>query len=491
MSNAVPERRELETWRAKGFYGFGSVAYGIKDFGFGSLLLFYYNQVIGLPAVEVSFAIALVLVFDAFADPIIGQFSDNLRTKWGRRHPLMYASAVPVAISYYFLWVPPDGWSHQALFYYLVVMAILVRFLISMYEIPSSSLVPEMTDNYDQRTTFISVRYLFGVIAGVAISFVTFRYIFFADAAHPVAQLNPAGYPRFALASAIIMVASILISARGTHRYIPLFRVPEQRRITLGQVVGEMASSLAHRQFLFLIGAAVFGTMAISLGAGLLIYFNTYFWGLTTKQIGFFSLTSLASAFIAPLIAAPASVRFGKKNAALAFYFGCVALAVTPLSLRLLDLFPANGTMMLFVLLFLERTLSTILGVGCLILFGSMMADVVEDSAVRTGRRSEGLFFASVAFINKLLSAGGTILTGVILRLAEFPVGAKPATLDPLIVRHLAELYLPALIGFYGVGIIVLSRYRISREQHQENVRLLSESEAEAAVAVAAAPPAQ
>src|ERR1700743_2795580 len=100
--SAPVQKSDLGRLRAKVFYGFGSIAYGGKDFGFGTLLLFYYNQVIGLPAGEVSFAIALVLVFDAFADPIVGQISDGLRTRWGRRHPLMYASAPLVAVSYFF-----------------------------------------------------------------------------------------------------------------------------------------------------------------------------------------------------------------------------------------------------------------------------------------------------------------------------------------------------------------------------------------------------
>ena len=489
MSTPV-QRSELSSMRAKLFYGFGSIAYGVKDFGFGTLLLFYYNQVIGLPAGEVSFAIALVLVFDAFADPIVGQISDSLRTAWGRRHPLMYASAVPVAVSYYFLWIPPH-WSHQALFYYLVVMAIVVRTFITMYEIPSSAMVPEMTDDYDQRTSFISIRYLFGVTAGVGMSVATFRYILFADALHKTGQLNPAGYPRFALASAIIMVASILISARGTHRYIPLFRPTVQRRITLTQIFREMATSLWHPQFIILVLAAIFGTLAIGLGAALLLYFNTYFWELTTKQIGLFGLAGLASAFLAPFMAGPVSKRLGKKNAALVFYFTCIALAITPISLRLLGLFPANGTTLLLILLFSERTVSAVLGVGCLILFGSMMADVVDDSALKTGRRSEGLFFAFIGFITKLLSGAGTLIAGQLLFLAHFPDHADPATIDPAVVRHLALLYLPCIVGFYGIGIIALSRYRISREQHEENVRMLTEAGAENAVAFVTSPPAQ
>jgi GPH family glycoside/pentoside/hexuronide:cation symporter len=486
MSTPVT-RAELGSWRAKLFYGFGSIAYGIKDFGFGTLLLFYYNRVVGLPPGEVGFAIALVLVFDAFADPIVGQFSDNLRTRWGRRHPLMYFSAVPVAVSYYFLWTPPH-WSQTGIFAYLVVMAILVRTFITMYEIPSAAMIPEMTDDYDQRTSFVSMRYLFGVLAAVGIGVLTYNVLLFPDATHKIGQLNPAGYPWFALASSIIMVVSILVSARGTQRYIPLFTMPVERRIPLGQMFREMGSSLWHRDFMTLVGAAIFGTVAISIGATLLVYFNTFFWQLSTKQIGLFSTVGLISAFVSPLLAGPLSKPLGKRNAALLFYFGCVVLTAAPVSLRLLGLFPANGTTLLLVLLFAERSLSALLGIACLILFSSMMADVVDDSARKTGRRSEGLFFAFIGFIGKLLSGAGTAVAGQVLQFAGMNGKGTP---PPEAVHRLAIYYLPCMVLFYGIGIVLLSRYRISRELHQENIRVLNEPEAEAAIAFVAAPPAQ
>ncbi|HEY1707070.1 MAG TPA: MFS transporter [Rhizomicrobium sp.] len=471
----VPDKSELTSLRAKLFYGSGSIAFGVKDFGFGSLLLFYYNQVIGLPVREVSLAIFLVLFFDAFADPVVGQISDNLRTRWGRRHPLMYASAIPVAVSYYFLWVPPH-WSHEALFYYLIAVAILVRTFITMYEIPSSAMVPEMTADYNERTKFLSYRYFFGVMAAVLMSFFTYRFLLYPDAMHKIAQLNPAGYPRFALASAIVMVASILITSRGTQRYVPYFRVPQERRVTLLDTLREMGASLANAQFVALLIAAIFGTVAIGLAAALLIYFNTYFWGLSTKQISLFAFTGIGSAFIAPFFAPALSGVLGKKNAALLFYFTCVAVMVSPIALRLIGFFPANGSPFLFGVLFAERTISGILGISCLILFGSMMADVVEDSALKTGRRSEGLFFSSMSFISKALSGAGTFLAGQLLGLVHFPEHANPATLDPAVPHNLALLYVPALVLFYGTGIVVLSRYRISKTQHEENVRRLNEA---------------
>src|SRR3989344_4433935 len=69
------------------FYGFGTVAFGVKDQGFSYLLLIFYNQVIGMPAQMVGLVIMIAMIFDAISDPLIGQVSDNWRSRWGRRHP--------------------------------------------------------------------------------------------------------------------------------------------------------------------------------------------------------------------------------------------------------------------------------------------------------------------------------------------------------------------------------------------------------------------
>src|ERR1700679_753977 len=141
----MSDRRELTSVSTKVFYGLGSVAFGVKDNGFQTILLLFYNQVMHVPAALASGAVFIALIFDAFADPLVGQFSDNLRTRWGRRHPLMYASALPVAISYLLLWNPPH-WSPINLFFYLLVTAIVVRTFITFFEIPNAALAPEFSD---------------------------------------------------------------------------------------------------------------------------------------------------------------------------------------------------------------------------------------------------------------------------------------------------------------------------------------------------------
>ena len=482
----APTKAELESTPTKLFYGLGSVAYGVKDHGFNILLLFYYNQVIGLPAFTVSIALFIVLFFDAFIDPIVGQISDNLRTPLGRRHPLMYAAAFPVAISYYFLFAPPHL-EQRALFFYLIAVAIIVRIFISLYEIPSSALAPEMTDDYDKRTSFLSYRYFFGGLGGVTMGFITFRFLLRPDATHAVGQLNPVGYPTYALVAAAAMVVSILLSARGTQRFIPLFRAPAQHRPSLVQTVRDMGSSLTHGPFVILVVAALFGTTAIGLSTALNIYFNTYFWGLTSNQLAVFSFVGIFAATLGPLLAGPLGKRLEKRRAVILFYACFLLISPAPYVLRLLGLFPENGSPFLFPILFLERSTSTVLGTATLILYASMIADVVEDNAVRTGRRSEGLFFAGISFIAKVLQGAGIVLAGIFA--SGLHHKGATAHVDPAAIRHLVLMYLPALIALYGTGMFVLSRYRITRAQHEGNLRRLAEASghSEAAIEEAAA----
>src|SRR5262249_23585503 len=147
-----------------------------KDDGFAYFLLLYYNQVLGLPEAWVGFGIMLALVLDGVIDPAIGYLSDHLHSPWGRRHPFMYAAALPVAASYWLLWNPPTGVAPERLFTYFPVVAVLVRVFIAVYEIPSASLVPELTGEYDQRTTIFSYRFFFGWWGALTMSVAAYAF---------------------------------------------------------------------------------------------------------------------------------------------------------------------------------------------------------------------------------------------------------------------------------------------------------------------------
>ena len=473
-------KREMESTRTKLVYGLGSVAFGIKDNGFQTILLLFYNQVIGLPGPLVGAAIAIALMVDAFLDPIVGQISDNLRTRWGRRHPFMYASALPVAVSYLLLWNPPH-WSQHALFLYLLIVAIVVRTFITFYEIPSAALAPELSEDYDQRTSFVAYRVFFGWFGGLGMLVAAYSIFLRPDATHKVGQLNETGYSHYGITAAIIMFAVILISAAGTQKFIPYFRAPAERHVSILKYIGEMFSSFANRAFLVLMLSGILYQLATGLVFALNIYLATYYWMFTSAQITALTLASFISVILAFAVALPLSRAFGKRTAAIVMFISGVVISSVPLTLRLMDLFPANGSPLLLPLLFIFSAIGGGLAIGSSILLVSMLADVVEDSELKTGRRSEGLFFAGSSFMQKAASGLGLFASGLVLSAAHFPAHAVPGHVDPAILRNFALIYLPATAITYIVATALIGFYPITREGHAENLRRLAAETGQAA----------
>jgi glycoside/pentoside/hexuronide:cation symporter, GPH family len=461
------------------FYGFGSIAYGVKDSSISTFLLIFYNQVVGLPAQWVGAVIMMALILDAFLDPVIGQVSDHWRSAWGRRHPFMYFSAVPVAGLFILLWHPPQGWSNTALLAYLMAVFVAVRFCITLYEIPSSALVAELTDDYDERTRLVSWRLLFAVMGGIAATFVAYRLFLVRDAAHPVGVLNRSGYGHFAIAAAGVMVASILISAAGTHHRVRYLRqLAPASRPKLGAMAREMVASLSNRSFLFVTAAALFSSMAAGLASGLDIYFRFYFWGFTNNQASILALAGIPAAVLGLMSAAFISGKLGKRNACILTAVISVSTSSATYVLKLAGLMPPDGSNPLLAIIFLSTLVSTTLAVVALILYFSMIADVVEDSQLKTGRRSEGLFFAASSFVEKAVSGVGVFISSLLLGLVHFPAHAEPGKVDPAIIRNLVLIFVPSQAALYVVTMLLLACYRISRDSHQDNLRKLSDAAA-------------
>ncbi|MFQ3596249.1 MAG: MFS transporter, partial [Sphingomonadaceae bacterium] len=324
-------------------FGFGAVAYGVKDNGFAYFLLLFYSQVVGLDARLVGLAITLVLVLDALSDPVVGTWSDNLRSRWGRRHPFMYASALPVAVAFWFLWNPP-AWSHAALFWYLLVLAAIIRTAVTFYEVPSSALAPELTQDYDERSSLIGWRYYFGWTGGNAMSVLMFAAIFpaFATAAIPDGRFNAEAYGFYGSIAAVLIFTAILVSAVGTHGRIPhLMPPPPQRRLTPGRLFREILETLSSRSFAALFVATIFGAIATGLAAALAFYINIYFWRFSSGQIAMLTIGIFLSAVIGSVVAPLVGRRFGKRRGAIAVGLVAFLGAPLPMVLRLVGVLPS------------------------------------------------------------------------------------------------------------------------------------------------------
>ena len=470
-SNPSPNQVDFST---KLYYGFGAVANGATANGFNYLLLFYYSQVIGLRADLVSLGILIALVFDAVSDPMVGYISDNFQSRLGRRHPFMYGAGVPVAAAYFFLWSPPDLPETQ-LFLYFVAMSVLIRTLITFYEIPATALVAELTDNYDERTKLMSFRYFFAWWGGLTMAVLNYL-VFLPEEKGGLEYIQ--GWQNYGLTASIIIFISIFVSAAGTHRHIPnLKQPPPKTAFSFQKTVGELKETLSNRSFFALFISALFMAVASGVSTSLSIYFSRHFWELTSSQIGYMNLPYFLSALIALGVAPWISTKLGKKRGGmltLAISFG---MAPMPYILRLLGWFPENGTDALFWTLVVFNALEVTLIIIAASLVAAMIADIVEDSEVKTGRRSEGIFFAANSFAQKAVNGLGVVVAGQILAIIQFPTQAKPGEVPESTIADLAIYYIPVIFFFYILALAVLSLYKINRAGHEANLRQLADSQ--------------
>lgn len=458
-------------------YGLGSVAYGVKDNGFSFLLMLFYSQVLGLPASLAALALFIALLFDAVSDPLVGWWSDNTRSRWGRRHPFMYAAALPVAGFYYFLWNPPvDVADPRALFLWLVCAAIGIRFLVTLYEIPSTALVAELTDDYDARTRLLGYRYMFGWFGGLTVHFLAFAVFLRDTPEYPSGVLNPAGYGTYGLVASGLILASILVSSAGLHRYIPQLRqAPLRDRRSPLETFRELRATLSNRNFLALFLAGVFAAVGAGVVTNFDLYVNTYFWEFTSSDIQWITLSIFLSAAAAALLAPALTRRFDKKHSAMGIYVVAIVWGVSPIALRLAGWFPENDWPGLLPLMVGVKMVEVTLIITFGIVQSSMLADVVEQSELRTGRREEGLFFAARTFAAKATSGVGTLLAGVILDLIAFPRGARPGEVSEEVLFDLGIAYGPTVAVLYLIALATMGFYRISRADHGAHLATLRE----------------
>jgi Na+/melibiose symporter-like transporter len=463
-------------WPTKALYGLSAFGSTVKV-GVGSLTLFFYTQLVGLDAPFVSLALAISLFIDALWDPIVGQISDNTKTRFGRRHPFIYFAAVPASLFFAAIYMPPLGWPDQDIFLWLLGTIILSRLFESLIEIPNAALLPELSRNYDERTSLASWRYLFLAVVGrVASVLLTFGVFLRETPGQKFGQMNQAGYAPLAITVGAIACVTLLISAVSTQRFTPFMHQPARRRPSFREMVREMGGALGNRNFAALaISGFIFG-IAVGISGGLTTYFMTYYWELPSSSLRALGLWAIPGGLVG-VVAAPYWSRWlGKKRGCLIVFFLSIASTTVPIGLRLFGLMPPNSSPWVLRILIIDSIATGLLSITGFVIVTAMLADVVEETQVKTGQRSEGVLFAADSLLRKITQSFATIFPGLIIGYIHFPKHAQPGHVSPAILTQLATIYLPTITFLYLCSTSCILFYRIDRKRHEDNLAEIARS---------------
>ncbi|MDG2449868.1 MAG: MFS transporter, partial [Saprospiraceae bacterium] len=374
--------------KIKLFYGLGMASIGIKNGLFQLFLFFYFSQVLGLDPELAGLSSLVALGFDAISDPLVGLISDKWQSKkWGRRHPFMFVSALPFGLFIWLLFTPPEGLDQTGLFLWLTSFAILVRVSLTLFNVPYISLGAELSTDYKERTSITAIRMMFTTLFPVIVMIAGFVFYFVPTEEYSNGLLNKAAYPTFALLCGLLIVLIILVSTWGTREAIP--HLPQasahQNQLTSRQLLSSLGTAFKMLSFRSLVFFNML--MYVGLGVGVIFtpYYCAYYFGLSTQDMAVLPISSAVGGFLSLIIAPSLGDKIGKKWTTVmgALITGsCFAL---PFILRMLGLFPENGTATILPIYILTLIGAYTALVMVLSLIPSMMADVVDEFELKTG----------------------------------------------------------------------------------------------------------
>lgn len=465
--------------RLKLIHGFGAVAFGVKDGGFSFFLLIFYNQVLGMDAALVSAALLIALIVDAVVDPIIGNLSDRTYTRWGRRLPWLYAAPIPLAVVWVMLWSPPSGEAPS--FLGLLGIAIAVRLLLSACEVPSISLVPEITQDYDERTTLFRFRFLSGWFGGLLM--MVLAYTVFMGG--PDGLLQRDGYVSYGIFGAVLMAVSVIGSAAGQHYLVAKLPETKPAPFSIKAAFSEITEAFSEKSFLIFVVGGLAAYVSQGMTFSISNYLNLFVWQLDRPitadapewmtGLVAYPITLFLSVVLMFFIVGPMHANFGKAKSAMIGAIGSVGIGLFPYALLLGGVWPEVGTGPSTFALFAFLLFGNTLGVVLMISATSMIAEIVEAFEERTHRRAEGAFYSGNWLIQKCATGAGIFMTGLIISASQLQTDASPGSVPQEVLSSIIIYFGAATIVLALIAAFWLGRFPISREEHEDRLQRLAQ----------------
>jgi GPH family glycoside/pentoside/hexuronide:cation symporter len=458
-------------------FGVGQLGEGITGVVFGTFTLFFFNQIIGVSATLTAMALAIAIAFDAVSDPLAGSISDRLKSRWGRRLPMMASSSVPLAICIIALFNPPGGMSELFYFGWLTVFAVLARLFLTLYHVPHMALGAEIAADYNDRTRVFSYSQAFSTLGVAVFAFLMYSFVFPTpeDGSHGL--LNAAGYPRLAVIAAAGIVISISLCVWGTIKEVPYMPVwePEPERLGPGRLWREVKEALGSRSYRMLLCVLVVILLVLGIEMTFTAYLYVHFWELNTEQMRWLGPMTLVGLPISVVVIPQLTKKFDKRRLMIVLGAAVQINMNILIVLRLFtDLLPENGDPVLFVLFLCSSFVSGLLAPAMLVTFNSMFADVADELELREGVRQEGIIYSARSFASKATAGFATILGGLALDLINFPKGAEVGAIAPDTIYLLGLIAGPPAMIIGLAGLSFYHWYDLSRERMEEIAEILT-----------------
>ena len=467
--------------RTRMAFGIGSAAETLSLYPVGILSMLYYNQVLGLDVLLAGLVPTISIFADAVSDPLLGSLSDRWRSKkWGRRHPFMFIAPLPVAISFWCVFNPPEV-EGMTLFWWFLVWSILLRTFMTVYHVPHLAMGGELSREYLERTKIMSYNNFFGWIGGPPVHKLNTAIFFAVTVQYSNALLNPESYQALSLSNATAIFVVLLASAWFTRDRIPMLPQPTEGadRFSVIDFFRDLMKAFSNRNYLFLMIALFSLSLMLGVRGALAAYMTVYYWELSAADFANILLIgSFVGYFAGFTLSAHIHNWFDKRATIVATAVLLSVFPAMPVILRLMGWFPENGSFWLMWAIAAFGALGAVSGSVLNISVMSALADIADENAARYGVRQEGVLYSARTFFAKLDASLGHFVAALALAWMAFPEKAEPGEVDADIIWWLGMVDSPLAIIPGVIAAMFYAQYRISKSQYEATRKALAESEA-------------
>ena len=447
------------------------LAYGAGDLGPAItanisvfFLLVFFTNVAGIPAALAGSILMIGKIWDAVNDPFVGVLTDKTESRrWGRRLPWLLYGAIPFGFFFFLQWIVPTT-NVWGLFWYYVIIGIISQVFYTIVNLPYMAMTPELTQDYDERTSLNSFRFAFS-LGGSIVS------LFLAQLVFSLIDTRQQQYLVLAALCGVIAVLGIFWCVWGTRDRILAFEAKRiQTEESESTSIGEQIKIVFNNKpFLFVIGIYLFSWLGVQITASVIPYFVMYCMKFKESDVPGVIIGVQGTALLMLFVWGALSKRVGKKAV---YFMGMFLWIIAAIGLFFLQ--PGQ--------IGLLYALAVIAGSGVSVAYlvpWSMMPDVIELDELQTGQRREGVFYGFMVLLQKFGLAFGLFLVGIALQYAGFQEKISGQTELPIqpesalwaIRIAIAPVPIICLIG----GLFLTYFYPITREMHAEILLKLEE----------------
>ncbi len=465
--NTIPESDRIPFGQKIAFAFGGKMDYFATYVTISMLWMPYFNIGLKMNPALIGLGLMLLRAWDAISDPLMGNISDNARTRWGRRRPFMFIGAILSGIIYPFLWRPPEGWGETAMFFYMLVLGWLFFSSFTCWSMPYYGMQLELTPNYDERTRLTAWMSLAAKIVslggGWIMAIVTGPW--FANPETGEADIVN-GVRSCSWVLAILIIAIGLLPALFVKERYYEKEASKQKREPFWQSIRE---TFRCKPLWCLIGASFFLSFGNASVASLGQYINIFLvnkgelasasiidgWKVTiTVVVGIISLPILTWL----------SEKFDKKTLV-------IALLLIAMFGHLTYYFCLNPEMPYLQLI---PAIMQSCGFTAIWLFmPSMKADVADYDEVDTSRRREGSLNAFYSWFIKAANTCAMGIGGLMLNVTGFDVLLSEQSPEVLLRMKWVFLLIPVVIWIFSLALVLF--YPLNRQRLAEIRTLLED----------------